>query len=161
MLARYRDYVRTGGRELVGVEVDVDATLGRAVVKGRVDRLERDADGRLVVVDLKTTKTPPPDADVPANPQLGVYQAAVEAGGGAVSGGAVLVQLGSKNVRLKVQSQPPLGDAADPAWAATLLAQAADGMAGAEFTATVSELCRVCPVATTCPLQQAGRQVGA
>jgi RecB family exonuclease len=161
MLARYTDYVRTSGRELVGVEVDVDAQVGRAVVRGRVDRLERDAAGRLVVVDLKTTKSPPKDAEVPQNPQLGVYQVAVEAGGAEVSGGAVLVQLGSKNLRLKVQGQPPLADADDPAWAAELLERAADGMAGAEFAATASELCRVCPVAVTCPLQQAGRQVGA
>ena len=48
----------------VGTEVDVDGLLESedeqpAVrVRGRLDRLERDGAGRLVVVDIKTGKTP-------------------------------------------------------------------------------------------------------
>ena len=67
---------------------------------GYADRLELDEDGRVVVIDLKTWKYPPTDKDLPANPQLGLYQLAVEHG--AVdeligepgrTGGAELVQL--------------------------------------------------------------------
>ena len=48
---------------------------------GRVDRLEVDDDGRLVVIDLKTGKsTAVTAADVAEHPQLAAYQAAVEAG---------------------------------------------------------------------------------
>ena len=48
----------------VGTEIDVDGSshageADRGVrVRGRVDRLERDAEGRLVVVDIKTGKSP-------------------------------------------------------------------------------------------------------
>jgi superfamily I DNA/RNA helicase/RecB family exonuclease len=171
MLHRYAEYAeqaRRHGRELVGVEVDVAVPVGRALIRGRVDRLERDADGRLVVVDLKTGSRPPSDADVAENPQLGVYQVAIEhgglddeTGGGARAGGGVLVQIGSKNhKKLKVQQQPPLAGSDDPHWAADLLSEAADGMAGQEFTATHQDLCRVCPVQPVCPLQPTGRQVG-
>ena len=169
MLHRYAEYVRGTSRELVAVEVPVSVAVARAVVRGRLDRLERDEHGRLVVVDLKTGRRPPSDADVLTNPQLGVYQVAVSQPGavaedvagsqsGASSGGAVLVQLGSERVRLKVQEQPALGEST---WAADLLSEAADGMAGADFGATQHDLCRVCPVRTSCPLQASGRQVGA
>jgi superfamily I DNA/RNA helicase/RecB family exonuclease len=160
MLQRYADYARTNRRELVAVEAEVDVPVGRAVVRGRVDRVERDADGRLVVVDLKTGSRAPSGADVEANAQLGVYQLAVEEGG-APSGGAVLVQLGTSHAKVKVQRQAPLADAEDPGWAAVLLAEAAAGMAGGAFSATQHDLCRVCPVRSACPLQPSGRQVGA
>lgn len=163
MLRRYAEYVayaRDSRRELVGAETDVCVRIGRAEVRGRVDRLERDAEGRLVVVDLKTGSTCPPDAEVTSNPQLGVYQLALEHSGEGRAGGAVLVQLGTGHARLKTQEQPALGDAEDAAWAATLLAEAADGMAGAQFAATLHDLCRVCPVQRSCPLQASGRQVG-
>ena len=49
----------------VGTEVDVDGVVGEhdgappgVRVRGRVDRLERDGAGRLVVVDIKTGKSP-------------------------------------------------------------------------------------------------------
>ncbi|MFP5334458.1 MAG: ATP-dependent helicase [Actinomycetes bacterium] len=165
MLRRYAEYAARRDRELVAVETPVTAQVGRAVVTGRVDRLERDEHGRLVVVDLKTGGSAPPDADVAQNPQLGVYQVALSVGadeGGAPAepGGAVLVQLGTSHATLKVQQQPALPDADDPAWAATLLAEAADGMAAADFTARQHDLCRVCPVQRSCPLQARGRQVG-
>ncbi len=57
-----------GDLEEIGVEVDVDVVLppdpddpADAVgvrIRGRIDRLERDAQGRPVIVDVKTGKTP-------------------------------------------------------------------------------------------------------
>src|SRR6185436_2374005 len=148
--------------------------VGRAVVSGQVDRLERDADGRLVVVDLKTGTTPVRRDDLAEHAQLGVYQVAVEEGGFDAlapapagraddeprSGGAMLVQLGGKTKGLTVQPQPPLAAADDPRWAHRLVARVADGMAGDGFTATENEMCRTCPVTRSCPLQPEGRQVG-
>ena len=76
----------------------------RVVLMGAADRLELDADGSVVVVDLKTSKYAPSGPAVQRHVQLGVYQYAVEAGAvdallpeghpGARSGGAELVQLG-------------------------------------------------------------------
>ncbi len=79
--ARYAAQARAAGRELVAVEEQVQVRVGRAVVRGTVDRLERDAEGRLVVVDLKTGGSAPSRAEVSRHAQLGVYQVALEEGG--------------------------------------------------------------------------------
>ena len=83
----------TGGRptryELteVGIEVEVDGVVaapdGEAPgvrLRGRVDRLERDAEGRLVIVDVKTGKTPVSKDDAQQHAQLAFYQLAVAEG---------------------------------------------------------------------------------
>ena len=54
-LRKFLDWQRAGERELVGTELGGrGAPGGRRRPVRRVDRLERDADGRAVVVDLKT-----------------------------------------------------------------------------------------------------------
>jgi RecB family exonuclease len=85
-LAMYVAAMHKEGRALVGVELDVAVEVGRARVTGRVDRLERTPDGALRIVDLKTGKSSPSVKDVETNPQLGVYQVAVEAGAFAGAG---------------------------------------------------------------------------
>jgi RecB family exonuclease len=130
---------------------------------GRVDRLEVDENGRLVVIDLKTGKTTTVSAaDVEEHAQLAGYQAAVDAGAfadhGAESGGAALVQLGpGKDAR--EQMQLPLADATDPQWAYAMVRRTAETMAAATFSAVANSRCRVCPVRTSCPISGKGRQV--
>jgi superfamily I DNA/RNA helicase/RecB family exonuclease len=145
-------------------EVLVELPDGPAVLTGRVDRVEQDGQGALRVVDLKTGKSSPANGEVPRHAQLGVYQVAVEQGGftdgqASTSGGAALVQLGTPAVRHKEQPQPPLSADDDPGWARDLVNRVATGMAGAEFAATVGDLCTVCPVRTSCPAQSDGRAV--
>ncbi|WP_208972242.1 ATP-dependent helicase [Kineococcus rubinsiae] len=183
MLEKLAEYYRTSradGRALLAVEEDVDVVIGRARVRGRVDRLESDARGRPVVVDLKTGKSQPAAAELARNPQLGVYQLAASHGGFArvapaagetsagetsagetpvEAGGAALVQLGGKQMTAPVQRQDPLGEDDDPQWARTLLARAADGMAADRFEAIVGPHCGYCPVFTSCPAQDAGLSV--
>jgi len=130
---------------------------------GRVDRLERDEAGRLVVIDLKTGKsTSVTQADVAEHPQLGAYQVAVEAGAfaehGVESGGAALVQLGI-GAEAREQVQPPVREAEDPGWARAMVRRAADTLAASTFNAVVNSKCRVCPVRTSCPVSGKGRQV--
>lgn len=130
---------------------------------GRVDRLEVDDEGRLVVIDLKTGKSTAVTAsDVEEHAQLAGYQAAVDAGAfdewGRESGGAALVQLGpSKDAR--EQMQLPLSEATDPDWAYAMVRRTADTMAAATFSAVANSKCRVCPVQTSCPVSGKGRQV--
>ncbi|GID76438.1 hypothetical protein Ade02nite_50790 [Paractinoplanes deccanensis] len=130
---------------------------------GRVDRLEIDEEGRLVVIDLKTGKTTAvSSADLEEHAQLAGYQTAVQAGAfadyGDESGGAALVQLGpGKDAR--EQMQLPLADAADPQWAYAMVKRTAETMAAATFSAVANSRCRVCPVRTSCPISGKGRQV--
>jgi RecB family exonuclease len=132
-------------------------------LSGRVDRLEVDDQGRLVVIDLKTGKSTAVTAsDVEDHAQLAGYQVAVDAGAfrdyGAESGGAALVQLGpSKDAR--EQMQPPLTETTDPGWAYAMVRRTADTMAAATFSAVANAKCRVCPVRTACPISGNGRQV--
>ncbi|WP_375493845.1 PD-(D/E)XK nuclease family protein, partial [uncultured Jatrophihabitans sp.] len=163
MLERLTGWLRDSRTRLqrLAVEEEFTVTVGDAQLSGRVDRLERDEQGRLVVVDLKTGKSKPGAAELPEHPQLGVYQLAIEHGAfpddGAVAGGALLVQLGAGGP--VEQWQPPLAQADDPQWARAAVDHVAQRMRGAEFTAQLNSRCQTCDVRTCCPLQVQGQQV--
>jgi RecB family exonuclease len=168
MVRKLADWMRADKRAFVAAEQSFELTIGRAVLRGQVDRLERDADGHLVVVDLKTGKQQPKQDELPANPQLGAYQLAVErgafddlAGGPQLPGGAELVQLGTTTVKAAVHGQVALSESADPSWALKMVERDAQGMAGLIFNAIDNEMCRSCPVRTSCPVRDEGRQVTA
>jgi RecB family exonuclease len=162
VLKRLVDWLRDSRAEfsLVGVEEGFGVEVGDARISGRVDRLERDHDGRLVVVDLKTGKSKPRSEDVPHHPQLAAYQFAVDNGAftqGDRAGGALLVQLGASGD--VTQRQPSLSEAADPGWVGERIGDVAARMRGSEFTAIVSSDCGRCDVRVCCPLQADGGQV--
>ncbi|MGH8968502.1 MAG: ATP-dependent helicase [Actinomycetes bacterium] len=166
MVGRLARWLAENSREVVATEVDFRAAVGRAVVAGRVDRIERDDLGRAVVVDLKTGSSKVPDGDLAGHAQLATYQLAVEAGGFAehglhVSGGAELLQVGKGAFvdRHRLQGQDALATYPDPGWARALVADVAEGMAGSAFRAVDNELCNRCPVRTSCPVQDEGRTV--
>jgi RecB family exonuclease len=164
MLDRFLRWHAANGRELVGAEIDFDVTVGRARIKGQVDRLERDREGRLVVVDLKTGKTPAKNTE--EHGQLAAYQVAVAAGGfeeyGAVPGGAALLQVGG-GAKAKEQHQDalPADVPVEQTWAGELLAEVGQGMGGATFEVRTGSHCARCPARRSCPLQEPGRQVTA
>ena len=163
-LARYDADARAQGWEVVAKEIEANVEVGRVTVRGRVDRLERDGDGRLRVVDLKTGATKPTRAQVERLPQLGAYQVAIARGAfdalGDSSGGAALLQLGraaGSTVTLQAQQGLPVDD--DPMWAESLVTQVAEGMAASTFEARAGDACRRCPALDSCPLQNAGWQL--
>jgi superfamily I DNA/RNA helicase/RecB family exonuclease len=162
MLGRFLAWHAAEGRELVGVEVEFDATVGRALIRGKVDRLERDGQGRLVVVDLKTGKTPARNTE--EHGQLAAYQVAVAAGGfgshGTVPGGAALLQVGT-GTKAKEQHQEPLPVDVPVAhtWAGELITAVGEGMGGASFEVRTGTHCQRCPARRSCPMQEPGRQV--
>jgi superfamily I DNA/RNA helicase/RecB family exonuclease len=166
MVARFLAWHHTNPRELVAVEQQLRVRMGEITITGQVDRLERGDDGTAIVVDLKTGAGRPADSELDRHPQLGVYQLAALLGafeqfGLSQPGGAELVQIGKAGLaaRVRVQSQRALCDDADPGWAARLVETVAAGMAGPVFTATANPGCRVCPVATSCPVDERGGQV--
>jgi len=163
-LARYFEDSTAGGWECVGVELDMQVELGRALLKGRVDRLERHSDGGLRVVDLKTGSAKPSKGELLRNAQLGAYQAAVELGAfadhGSVSAGAALLQVGkAAGVKTTLQEQAPVSEDDDPEWAQALVTDTAEGMAGSEFVATIGAACTFCAVRSSCPVQPEGRVI--
>ncbi|MFG3696817.1 ATP-dependent helicase [Micromonospora sp. NPDC047620] len=168
MVDKLLRWLAANPRRLLAIEhefaVRLDDPHRPVELVGRVDRLEVDADGRLVVIDLKTGKSTAVTAhDLAEHPQLGAYQAAVEAGAfaefGEESGGAALVQLGTGAKDAKEQSQPPAGEGPEAGWATALVRRTADTMAAATFAAVANSKCRVCPVRSSCPVSGQGRQV--
>ncbi|HEY9354939.1 MAG TPA: ATP-dependent DNA helicase [Arthrobacter sp.] len=188
-LAQYVLVMRSEGRSLVGVEQDfavqlpdltpeagtdgagLEISVRSAVLRGQVDRLEIDSEGRLVVVDLKTGKRQPGKTELSRHPQLGAYQAAVLAGGfgdapglpaEATPGGAVLAQLGTGTKGPGVQQQ----DSLDPQdnWALDMVNGAAALMAGSVFEARHDPAKgghggHGCRLPEVCPLCVRGKQV--
>ncbi|HET6269114.1 MAG TPA: PD-(D/E)XK nuclease family protein, partial [Arthrobacter sp.] len=194
-LAQYVLIMRSEGRSLVGVEQDFEVKLPDvsagtgvpglepgpdageaqwparpAVLRGQVDRLEIDAEGRLVIVDLKTGKRQPGKAELERHPQLGAYQAAVLAGGFAglddgpppLPGGAVLAQLGTTTKSPGVQTQSALDP--DANWALDMVNEAARVMSGSTFEARHDPSKgghggHGCRLPEVCPLCARGKQV--
>ncbi len=147
---------------LVAREEPFRVQVGDAVLSGKVDRLERDKDGRLVVIDLKTSKSKPTQKEVAVHPQLALYQLAVAEGGftggePAEPGGARLVQVGAPTPG--AQAQPPLAESADPGWVAAEVDRIAGVLRGNTVTAQPGKSCSRCLVRGCCPAQDDGRQV--
>ncbi|MDT0301499.1 ATP-dependent helicase [Streptomonospora wellingtoniae] len=157
----------SGERELVVTEEGFKVDIGGIEITGRVDRLEKDAQGRAVVVDIKTGNGRPKDAELARHPQLGVYQLAVLESafaqfGLTAPGGAELVQVGTKasfKHGARTQAQGPLGEDPEPGWSAELVRGVAEGMSGARFQAVRNEFCDSCAVRSSCPAHDEGKRV--
>ena len=167
MISKFVRWHEENPRELVGLEEAFTATVSEGVqIKGRVDRVERDGEGRAVIIDIKTGKTGAKDSELERHPQLGVYQLAALLGafqrhGLTEPGGAALVQVGDAAGKkaAKEQVQPPLGDDPDPKWAEDMVGTVAVGMSGPFFQAKVNDGCRTCAVRSSCPVSKNGDQV--
>lgn len=164
MVEKLAAYVAQAGEPLL-VEPSFDVTVGRARLRGTIDRVEAAGDGKVRVVDLKTGRRTATKAEGTEHPQLGAYQLAVEAGAldvpeGTRSAGAQLVYVGSTHVGPAVVAQPALEPEPDgSSWARDLVEEAAGTMSAATFTARQNGLCEMCPVRRACPVQPEGRRV--
>ena len=149
----------------VGFQVPVEVPGGTVLLRGFMDRVELDTDGRVHVVDLKTGKTAPGRQELLEHPQLGTYQLAVREGAldeqlpdRPPVGGAELVML-----RLdgpdgpKVPQQPALP--AGTSWVEALIETAVRRVLGESFPPTPQEHCDRCAFRRCCPAQAEGRQV--
>lgn len=159
---RWREGTR-GELTEVGTEIEVDGQIAApdgelpAVrLRGRLDRLERDSEGRLVVIDLKTGKSPVSKDDAQSHAQLAMYQLAVAAGllaDGDEPGGGRLVYLGKTTGGGATERHQ---DALTPDGRAEWDEQvhrAAAATQGPQFTARVNDGCAHCPVRAMCPAQ--------
>ncbi|SEE61202.1 ATP-dependent DNA helicase [Streptomyces sp. Ag109_O5-10] len=161
-------------RTPVASEQDFDVTLEagdyEVRIRGQMDRVEADGEGRAYVVDFKTGKQAPSAAEVTRHPQLAVYQLAVREG--AVDeafdgvrpepGGAELVHLrqgaaqrdGGETLP-KVQAQEPL----EGEWVGELLASAAGKVLDERFAPTTGQHCTHCAFRASCSARPEGRHV--
>ncbi|WP_309318770.1 ATP-dependent helicase [Streptomyces salinarius] len=165
------------GRTPVASEHDFDVTLAagdyEVRIRGQMDRVEADGDGRAYVVDFKTGKQAPTSAEVARHPQLAVYQLAVREG--AVDdafdgvrprpGGAELVHLrqgapkrdGGETLP-KVQAQESQ-EGPEGEWVGDLLATAAGKVLDERFTPTTGQHCTHCAFRASCSARPEGRHV--
>lgn len=162
------------GRTPAATEHAFDVTLEAGEyevrIRGSMDRVEQDAQGRAYVVDFKTGKATPTKEEVAHHPQLAVYQLAV--GEGAVDevfdgrrpepGGAELVQLRQAATKKeggedlpKIQAQEPLAGE----WVGDLLATAAGRVLDERFTPSAGQHCAHCSFRASCSARPEGRQI--
>ncbi|WP_104089742.1 ATP-dependent DNA helicase [Arthrobacter sp. GMC3] len=189
-LAQYVVDARAQGRTLIGVEVDFEVDLPLeessetvtepaegsdpriARMRGQVDRLEVDANGNLIIIDIKTGRNKPTKAQLARHLQLGAYQAAVLAGAFAEKaaaagfpqagpGGAALLPLGDGTKSVATQDQAALHPGEED-WATPEVLTAAHLMAQAMFPARHGADWTErsgCPLPTICPLCREGKQI--
>ncbi|WP_327369735.1 ATP-dependent helicase [Streptomyces sp. NBC_01217] len=168
------------GRTPAASEHDFDVTLEAGEyevrIRGSMDRVEQDAEGRAYVVDFKTGKQSPTKDEVARHPQLAVYQLAVREGAvdeifdgrRPVPGGAELVQLRQAAPKKeggdafpKVQAQEALaGESGESGeWVSDLLATAAGRVLDERFTPTTGQHCTHCTFRASCSAQPEGRHI--
>jgi RecB family exonuclease len=125
-------------------------------VRGRLDRLERDSEGRLVVVDVKTGKSPATKDEAQRHAQLAMYQLAIAEGllpQGEEPGGGKLVYLGKTSGGTATErEQNPLTPESHAAWRAKVRGAAA-ATQGPQYVARINDGCSHCPVQKMCPAQ--------
>ncbi|WP_026426158.1 ATP-dependent helicase [Actinokineospora inagensis] len=167
MVDTFLSWLRNTRSELtqVAVEREVKVELPDGItVAGRVDRLEVDSEGRPVIVDIKTGKSPVSANDAEEHPQLAVYQLAVAYGAfsdvGTDPGGARLLYVSKANKKTGAteRTQSPVRDESADQWLTTVR-EAAAATVGPDYTAYENPDCPRCPVRTACPLHPSGRQV--
>ncbi|MFJ2167797.1 ATP-dependent helicase [Streptomyces griseofuscus] len=161
-------------RTSVASEQDFDVTLEageyQVRIRGQMDRVETDAEGRAYVVDFKTGKQAPTAREVERHPQLAVYQLAVREGAVDTAfdgehpepGGAELVHLRQGAAKRdggetlpKVQTQEPLTGE----WVGELLATAAGKVLDERFGPTAGQHCAHCAFRASCSARPEGRHV--
>ncbi|MFE1175234.1 ATP-dependent helicase [Streptomyces sp. NPDC058773] len=164
----------TRGRDTVATEHGFDLTLRAGAyevrIRGSMDHVSQDAQGRAYVVDFKTGKQKPTGPEVARHPQLAVYQLAVREGAVDAAfdgrtpepGGAELVHLRLGAAQKEggdalpaVQAQPP----PDGEWVGDLLATAAGRVLEERFTPTTGTHCTHCAFRASCSAQPEGRHV--
>ena len=147
------------------VEQQLSTSLGtlptgeRVTLRGRIDLMATDEDGRVIVYDFKTGKSPKSPADAQASRQLGAYQFLVRADRGKQPYGAHLIYPATSDGKLKKASQPDFSPEQLAATKQNLLAAAEQISAPVQLATPGFQQCRTCNYKLICPAKDAGRNV--
>ena len=177
-LERWLENTR-GQFEQVGVEMDMRVSVGTTEsgaplrIKGRMDRLERNNDGELVVVDVKTGSSMPAQKNMGEHAQLSAYQLALSRGvvdGDSVRdpypgeapepvGGGVLVYPSATDVGKYTTREQAAKTPEELEELAAMLPGVAAAIRGPALTAIVNDNCDNCRLQSICPAQPTGRML--
>ena len=161
MLERFSRYHAATTRDVVGAELNFKIQVGRAEIRGSVDRIEVDSDGNHYVIDFKTGKTQITAEKAKENLQLACYQLAVALDGfekklsTTSSSGAELVYLAKDSVKVTTRQQYKI----DEVEVKAKIEEIAEGMGAESFQARINAMCENCVVKACCPIQSQGRTV--
>jgi RecB family exonuclease len=161
MLDRFAQYHRESTREVVGAELNFTIQVGRATIRGNVDRVEVDSDGKFYIIDFKTGKNVISKADAQENLQLACYQLGVILDGfekklvGTSVAGSELVFLANPTQKVTTRTREPI----NVEEIQESISVIAEGMGAATFIARKNDMCSRCAVKPSCPLHLEGRAV--
>jgi superfamily I DNA/RNA helicase/RecB family exonuclease len=161
MLEKFAQYHRETKRTVVGVEMGFEITLGRVTVKGNVDRIEVDSDGKYYIIDFKTGKSPISQSDADENLQLACYQLGLILDGftdrlpGNQVSGSELVYLATDAQKASTRTRAPI----DPLLIQETITTIARDMSRSTFMARKNDMCARCKVKPVCPLHLEGKAV--
>ena len=156
-LASYLKQFEDQGSIVLGREQNFRFEFDHVRVQGQVDRIEKHADGKVMIVDLKTGSQAPSEADTASNPQLALYQMALLEGGfeeigkideDQLAGAKLLIVGGDKYTE---RPQPAMTEETSSEFKKLLL-ETTQGMAKQVFVAQLSNHCDVDREYGTCKL---------
>ncbi len=78
MVKAYLEWENKSKNEIIDTEISFNVKIGDVTFTGRIDRLERNPDGKYEVVDFKTGKSAISKNKARIDPQLNIYAKAVE-----------------------------------------------------------------------------------
>jgi len=78
MVKTYVTWEKETKNELVGTEIPFDVKIGEITFTGRIDRLEKNPDGKYEIVDFKSGSTVKSKNKAKVDPQLNIYAKAIE-----------------------------------------------------------------------------------
>jgi DNA helicase-2/ATP-dependent DNA helicase PcrA len=144
-LKRYHERFQADDAEPMWFEKSFNFKIGPHTLRGRVDRVDRMADGRYELIDYKTGRPKAP-AQLRDDVQLALY--AVAAG----SAWNLESSVQSYLYVLDDQKVPLPDDANDAEWIAETVREVADGILGQGFEPTPSfAACSICDYRIACP----------
>lgn len=152
----YADWIRPGAAAVI-LEHPLSMEINGTVWNGRADRIERQADGELRVVDYKTSSSMPTVAEASESIQLGFYLAAARQDPGITAHGTPT----EAEFWYPAVNRKKKWVAFDPARLDEVLesmAGIAAGIQSEDWTPRIGGHCSSCSVKSVCPLWPEGRE---